>query len=64
VLLQRRYSIPLTYMIFDVLSIEGDTTASQPYSERRLILEELNRPLADVAAVRRWRGAVECLLRP
>jgi bifunctional non-homologous end joining protein LigD len=40
-LLQRRYAIPLTYMIFDVLSVEGDNVGSQPYSERRRIVEDL-----------------------
>jgi bifunctional non-homologous end joining protein LigD len=40
-ILQRRYSIPLTYMVFDVLSVQGEEVHSQPYSERRLILEDL-----------------------
>jgi bifunctional non-homologous end joining protein LigD len=39
--LQRRDSIPLTYMAFDVLSVEGESVVSQPYSKRRLILEDL-----------------------
>jgi bifunctional non-homologous end joining protein LigD len=39
---QRRDSIPLTYMVFDVLSIEDESVAAQPYSERRLILEDLH----------------------
>jgi bifunctional non-homologous end joining protein LigD len=39
--LQRRASIPLTLMIFDVLSIDGESVAAQPYRERRRILEEM-----------------------
>jgi bifunctional non-homologous end joining protein LigD len=40
-LLQRRPSIALTYMVFDVLSVDGESVVSRPYSERRLILEDL-----------------------
>jgi hypothetical protein len=40
-LLQRRTWIPLTYMVFDVLGVDGDGVASRSYSERRRILEEL-----------------------
>jgi bifunctional non-homologous end joining protein LigD len=40
-LLQRRYAVGLTYMVFDVLSVDGESVASQPYSARRLILEGL-----------------------
>ena len=40
-LLQRRFSIALTYMVFDVLSVQGESVASQPYRERRLILDDL-----------------------
>jgi bifunctional non-homologous end joining protein LigD len=39
--LQRHSSIPLTYMVFDVLSVEGEPVVSRPYRERRRILEEL-----------------------
>ena len=39
--LQRRYAIPLTYMVFDVLSVQGESVIAQPYSERRRILEDL-----------------------
>jgi bifunctional non-homologous end joining protein LigD len=39
--LQRYSSIPLTYMVFDVLSVEGEPVVSRPYRERRRILEEL-----------------------
>jgi bifunctional non-homologous end joining protein LigD len=39
--LMRRTSAPLTLMAFDVLSVDGERVASQPYSERRLILEDL-----------------------
>jgi bifunctional non-homologous end joining protein LigD len=39
--LQRHSSVPLTYMVFDVLSVEGEPVVSRPYRERRHILEEL-----------------------
>jgi hypothetical protein len=39
--LLRRKSAPLTFIIFDVLSVEGERVTSQPHSERRLILEDL-----------------------
>jgi bifunctional non-homologous end joining protein LigD len=41
-MLMRRYSIQVTYMIFDVLSIEGEDLTRAPYSERRAQLEALN----------------------
>src|SRR4029450_5708183 len=34
-------STPLTFMAFDVLSVDGEAVVSRPYSERRLILEGL-----------------------
>jgi bifunctional non-homologous end joining protein LigD len=40
-LLQHRYVISLTYIVFDVLSVEGDSVVSQSYGERRLILDDL-----------------------
>jgi bifunctional non-homologous end joining protein LigD len=40
--LQRQAHVPLTYMFFDVLSIEGADATRLPYSKRRAILEELN----------------------
>jgi bifunctional non-homologous end joining protein LigD len=40
-MLLRRSSTPLTFMVFDVLSVEGEPVVSRPYSERRRILEEL-----------------------
>jgi bifunctional non-homologous end joining protein LigD len=39
--LQRHPSIQLTFMVFDVLSVEGESVVSRPYRERRQILEEL-----------------------
>jgi bifunctional non-homologous end joining protein LigD len=35
--LQRRASLPLTFMIFDVLSVDGEEVAARPYRERRRI---------------------------
>jgi bifunctional non-homologous end joining protein LigD len=40
-LLQRRHAIPLTYMVFDVLSVQGESVTSQPYSQRRRVLEDM-----------------------
>jgi bifunctional non-homologous end joining protein LigD len=34
-------SIPVTYMVFDVLACEGLPTTALPYVERRALLEEL-----------------------
>ncbi len=39
--LLRQAAKPLTLMVFDVLSVEGEPVVSRPYRERRLILEEL-----------------------
>jgi bifunctional non-homologous end joining protein LigD len=39
--LQRHSSVPLTYLAFDVLSVEGESVVSRPYGERRRLLEEL-----------------------
>jgi ATP dependent DNA ligase domain len=39
--LMRRTSPPLTFMAFDVLSVEGTNVMSLPYSERRAILDDL-----------------------
>jgi bifunctional non-homologous end joining protein LigD len=39
--LQRRSSVPLTLMLFDVLSVDGESVVREPYSERRRILESL-----------------------
>jgi bifunctional non-homologous end joining protein LigD len=39
--LLRQAAKPLTLMIFDVLSVDGESVAVQPYRERRRILEQL-----------------------
>jgi bifunctional non-homologous end joining protein LigD len=39
--LARQRSTPLTFIAFDVLSVDGQPVASLPYSERRRILEGL-----------------------
>src|SRR5436189_4003637 len=41
-LLQRQFHVPLTFMVFDVLSVEGEDCTRLPYSKRRAILEQLN----------------------
>ena len=38
--LLRRSGTPLTFMAFDLLSVEGELVSSEPYTERRRILEE------------------------
>ena len=40
--LQRHHSVPLMYMVFDVLSVDGDSVAAWPYGERGRILEGLD----------------------
>jgi len=35
-------SIAVTFMVFDVLAVEGLATTSRPYAERRALLEELD----------------------
>jgi bifunctional non-homologous end joining protein LigD len=39
--LVRRLLTPLTFMAFDVLSVDGESVTSQSYRERRRILEDL-----------------------
>jgi bifunctional non-homologous end joining protein LigD len=41
-LLMGRASIPLTFMAFDLLGVEGREVMRLPYSERRALLEQLN----------------------
>jgi hypothetical protein len=41
-MLTRRPNIPVTYMVFDLLSIDGEDLTRAPYSERRAQLEALN----------------------
>jgi bifunctional non-homologous end joining protein LigD len=40
--LQRHVATPLTYMIFDVLSVDGRSVTARPYGERRQILDDLH----------------------
>jgi hypothetical protein len=40
-LLQRRWRIPLTFMVFDVLRVGGQDVTARPYRERRRILEDM-----------------------
>jgi bifunctional non-homologous end joining protein LigD len=41
-MLMRRQHVPITYVIFDVLSLEGTSLLGVPYAERRAQLEALN----------------------
>jgi len=41
-MLMRRPNIAVTYMVFDVLSFDGEDLTRAPYSERRAQLEALN----------------------
>jgi bifunctional non-homologous end joining protein LigD len=41
-MLMRRPGIPITYMVFDALSVDGVDLTRAPYSERRAQLEALN----------------------
>ncbi len=38
---QRRYETPVTYVIFDLLHLDGESTRDLPYTERRELLEGL-----------------------
>jgi bifunctional non-homologous end joining protein LigD len=40
-LLQRQFHDSPTFMVFDVLSLEGESVSALPYSHRRALLEEL-----------------------
>lgn len=40
-MLQRHAEIPLTFLAFDVLSVDGRDLTREPYAERRRILETL-----------------------
>lgn len=40
-MLARQRGIPITYVVFDVLTLNGQNLTSLPYSERRAILESL-----------------------
>jgi bifunctional non-homologous end joining protein LigD len=44
--LMRRTPVPLTFVAFDVLSVDGRNVMSLPYAKRRAILEELNLTVA------------------
>lgn len=41
-LLMRDLSIPVAFVVFDVLSLGGDNTLTNPYWQRREVLETLN----------------------
>src|SRR5215208_6587036 len=41
-MLRGRGGISVTFFVFDVLAVDGLPTTSQPYSERRVLLEELD----------------------
>ena len=60
-MLQRHSEIPLTFVAFDVLSLEGRDLRSKPYRERRHVLEglRLDEPhLAGAGGVRVVSGAM------
>ena len=40
--LVRDSSVPVTFVIFDLLSCDGDDLTEKPYSERRRLLESLD----------------------
>ena len=42
--LLQRHEIPVTYVVFDVLSIDGNDTTGLPYEDRRRLLTELVTP--------------------
>jgi bifunctional non-homologous end joining protein LigD len=59
--LMRRTSVPTTFIVFDVLSVDGRNVMRLPYSERRAILDDLNlnaRFWRNAGVVRRRRSVV------
>jgi ATP dependent DNA ligase domain len=58
--LMRRTTAPLTFIVFDVLSVDGRNVMGLPYIERRdpRRPEPERSPLADAGVVRRRRGVV------
>src|SRR5262249_10619167 len=46
-MLMRRPHIPIVYVIFDVLSVDGRSLMAQPYSDQRRQLEALSRNVMD-----------------
>jgi ATP-dependent DNA ligase len=64
--LHRHSAIALTYVVFDLLSVERRDVTREPYAERRRILEQdapRRSALADAGGVRRRRGALGCGVR-
>jgi bifunctional non-homologous end joining protein LigD len=54
-------SVQLTYVIFDVLELEGEPTVAKPYRERRKLLDGLS--LVRRRGIQGRRGAVRRRLR-
>jgi bifunctional non-homologous end joining protein LigD len=52
----RRRRIPLTFVAFDVLFVDGQTVCDRPYDERRDTLEQLELKSANWAAVPSFDG--------
>ena len=40
------HGIPVTYVIFDVLSVDGNDTTGLPYEDRRRLLDQAVEPRA------------------
>jgi bifunctional non-homologous end joining protein LigD len=53
----RRRVIPLTFVVFDVLFIDGEVLCNRPYVERRAVLEELRLSGGAWATVPSFDGA-------
>ena len=50
-MLHHEEKIPVTFVVFDVLAADGESTARLPHSERRALLESLS--LNGAARIRR-----------
>ena len=50
-MLQRRDGIAVTYVVFDVLAFDGEPTTSEPYRERRKLLQALKLEAPHAAVV-------------
>jgi len=57
-----RRSVPVSYLAFDLLHLQGRSTRGQPYAERRALLEELPLGHRSMSVPRYFRGGGADLL--
>lgn len=54
-----RKSVPVRFMLFDLLALDGEDVTERPYRERRELLAELVRPTKDVQVPPEFDGTVQ-----